>query len=133
MSLQTALKAVGLVVVGLMLLSAFIAMGPVGWVVIGTMVAIGVIQVHRNRRRSEDEAGDAPAYCPNCGADLDAAAYERQAGADSQWKLNYCPECGAPVAPDSSGDAAPRPQNCPDCGALNDPGETECDYCHADL
>lgn len=132
MSLGTALKAVGLVVVGLVLLWTFVAMGPIAWVVIGTMLAVGVIQVHRERRRGADEGDETPAYCPNCGTEIEVA-YDAAGDAGGEWAINFCPECGAPVAPDSESEAAARPQNCPDCGALNDPLATECEYCHADL
>lgn len=36
--------------------------------VIGTLVGIGVTQVHRDRRRTAGEGEEMPAYYPNCGA-----------------------------------------------------------------
>lgn len=133
MSLRIVLQAIGTVVVGGMLLLAFLSMGPVGWVVIGAMFVIGVLQVHRNRRRGDRNSGDMPAYCANCGAALPVDAFDSDDLEDSEYETDYCSRCGAPVVPEPQDSSASTQRNCPDCGALNEPGADECNYCHADL
>lgn len=132
MSLHTALKAIGIVFVGLLLLPAFVAMGPVGWTVVGVMLMIGVLQVHRERSR-DDSAGKRPAYCPNCGSQIDAYADDYETRVATQWQVEYCPDCGAPLASGTESESRPRRGNCPDCGAVVDPEDSECDYCRAEL
>lgn len=132
MSLRIALQAIGLLVVGYVLFVAFLAMGPVAWVVFGAMLAIGILQVHRKRRQHDQETGDGPQFCANCGAKLDHETGENSSGSQA-FAVNYCGSCGAPVP--STADTAPAAQraNCPECGALNDAERTECDYCEATL
>ena len=149
MSLRTALLAVGLLVVGYVLFVAFLAMGPIAWVVFGTMILIGIIQVYRTRRAPDRDSGTDAQFCANCGAEL---AFELVDGDDTrveddqieddegdtgEYSVNYCSSCGAPVPSTSDGDAdggvERRRRNCPDCGAPNDPDRTACDYCGAAL
>lgn len=121
MSLRIALQGVGIVVAGLVLLWGFLAMGPLAWVVIGTMLVIGVLQVLRDRRRSKSESGELPAYCANCGSALALDAHVAGGSEDAEWELDYCPDCGAPVAPAGASGSVGKTRNCPDCGAPNDP------------
>lgn len=132
MSLRIALQAVGIVVVGLLLLMTLLAMGPVAWLVVGTMVAIGVLQVHRKRRqRRERRAGEGTTYCANCGSEVDLEAYDD----DPAWEVAHCTDCGAPVetATGPATDDATSRRNCPECGSPNGPEATTCTYCDAEL
>lgn len=132
MSLRIALQALGLLVVGYVLFVAFLAMGPIAWVVFGAMLVIGILQVHRKRRQPDPETGGGPQFCANCGAKLDREIDENSPGSQ-EFEVNYCSSCGAPVP--STADTAPAAQrtNCPECGAPNDAEQTECDYCEATL
>lgn len=130
-SLPIALKVVALLVVGLLLIPAFLAMGPIGWVAIGSMFLVGVVQVHRER--SAKSSGGRPEYCPNCGAGLDDDVFATDEP-DNAWAVCYCPDCGAPLEDDDPGsESKPRRANCLDCGAPNDRGDDECGYCGAEL
>ncbi|MDR5673116.1 Zn-ribbon domain containing protein [Halalkaliarchaeum sp. AArc-CO] len=159
MSLRTALLAVGLLVVGYVLFVAFLAMGPIAWVVFGTMILIGMIQVYRTQRAPDRDSESEPRFCANCGAELafepvdedgdgedgdgadgdgedgDGKDGESSDGQDEhrEYSVNFCSSCGAPVPDATDGDAGGgaerRRQNCPDCGAPNDPDLTACDYC----
>lgn len=130
MSLPTTLKVVALLVVGLLLIPAFVAMGPIGWVVIGSMFLVGVVQVHR--KRSSASGGVRPEYCPNCGSEIDDDVFAAD-DPDEEWEMGYCPACGAPIRGDDGSESRARPVNCPNCGAPNEPDEEECAYCEADL
>lgn len=133
MSLPTALKIVALLFVGLLLIPAFLAMGPLGWVVIGSMFVVGAVQVHQNRKKSAEAGDGRPEYCPNCGAELDDGVFATD-DPDDEWEVSYCPDCGAPVRGDDSGNESKvRKVNCPDCGSPNDPTDEKCDYCDAEL
>lgn len=130
MSLPTALKLVALLVVGLLLLPAFLAMGPLGWVVIGSMFVVGAVQVHR--KRSAETGDGRPEYCPNCGRELDDEVFATD-DSDDEWEVGYCPDCGAPVRDGTETESRTRKVNCPDCGSPNDPDDEECEYCDAAL
>lgn len=132
MSLRIALQAIGLLIVGYLLLVAFLAMGPIGWAVFGTMSVIGLVQVYRSRRRRARTTDDRPKFCANCGAEL---AYELDdSSADSSgFETNHCSSCGAPVPSPSETSPTVRRKNCPECGAPNDAEETTCNYCEATL
>lgn len=132
MSLHPTLEAIVVVILGVLLLPAFIAMGPLAWVVLGGMLLIGIVQVHRGRDRNE-KGVERPTHCPNCGVRIDAYAEEYERRDDSQWQVQYCPDCGAPLAPETGKEPRPSRGNCPDCGAVVDPADSECDYCHAEL
>lgn len=133
-SLPTALKVVALLFVGLLLVPAFVAMGPLGWAVIGSMFLVGAIQVHRGRNRSTEAGGGRPDYCPNCGTELDEDVFATD-DPDDDWEVGYCSACGAPIrgGDDTGSESRVRRVNCPDCGAPNDPDDDECEYCEASL
>lgn len=132
MSLPTALKVVALLVVGLVLIPAFVAMGPLGWAVIGSMILVGAVQVHRSRKRDSRADDGLPKYCPNCGTELDDDVFGGEA--DGDWKVGYCIECGVPIEAGSDDeDSVAKRTNCPDCGAPNESGADECEYCDAEL
>lgn len=131
MSLPTVLKVAALVVVGLLLTPVFVAMGPIGWVAIGSMFLVGVVQVHR--KRSAVSGGARAEYCPNCGIELDDDAVATDVS-EVEWEVAYCPDCGATVrGKDSYSRSRVHKMNCRDCGAPNDRGAEECDYCEAAL
>ena len=131
MSLRIALQLIGLLFVALLVGGWILAMGPIGWVVFGTMLAIGFVQVYRQRRRRH-EALDA--YCANCGSEVDVDAYETERTDQDEWRANYCTHCGAPVtARPEAGSSSPGRRNCPDCGAPNDPAARTCTYCNTGL
>lgn len=131
MSLPTVLKILALLIVGLLLVPAFVAMGPIGWVAIGSMFLVGVVQVHRER--SAASSGGRPEYCPNCGTELDDDVFATD-GPGDEWEVGYCSACGAPIRGDEAADESKvRKVNCQDCGAPNEPEDEECEYCEADL
>lgn len=140
MSLQLALRVVGALVVGYLLFVTLVAMGPIGLAVFVPLLAIGIVQVYRNRTRDGGTAGS-PNYCPNCGSAVEYGAVDGES-ADDHWEARYCPDCGAPLHPEresdrddgtTDADGLERPTNCPDCGAPNDPDRTTCEYCDAVL
>ena len=149
MSLRTAFLVVGAVVVGLFLLEGFLAMGPLGWLVFGTMIVIGIVQVHRNRRRADGSADDEAVFCANCGESIDPTIFDDETrdnddvprdNNDPDWSVNYCRSCGAPIPEtdlnrllEASTPPARSRQTCPDCGASNELDQTECGYCNAAL
>lgn len=133
MSLRVALQAIGLLVVGYVLLIGFLGMGPLGWIVIGTMLLIGIIQVHRTRSQPGTEGSDHPQFCVNCGATLDLAADDADDGERQEFEVNYCGSCGAPVPSTTETAAESERTNCSECGAPNDADQTKCDYCGAPL
>lgn len=113
------------------MLPAFLAMGPIGWVVIGSMFVVGVVQVHR--KRSADSGEGRPECCPNCGSESDDVVLATD-DADDEWEVGYCPDCGAPIRDDDAGDDSKvRNVNCPDRGSPSDPDDVACDYCEAPL
>ncbi len=75
MSLETALKGIGLVTVVWFLFWALVAMGPLGWIVLGPILLIGIVQVYRKRdeRRRQNHAASTAGVqnCPDCGAPND--------------------------------------------------------------
>ncbi|AUX07781.1 hypothetical protein AArcSl_0124 [Halalkaliarchaeum desulfuricum] len=134
MSLRTALLAVGILVVGYVLFVTVLAMGPLGWIVVGTMLLIGMIQVYRKRRGLNRDGETPPRFCANCGAELAPEFGEGDVeGEDSEFGVNYCSSCGAPVPSAADTATEKRRCNCPDCGARNDADRSECDYCGAVL
>ena len=140
-SLRTALLVVGVIVVGLFLLEGFLAMGPLGWIVFGTLIGIGIVQVYRNRRRADGPTDDEAIFCANCGEPIDPTIFEDEMEDDDpDWSLSYCRNCGAPVPKEDvnrllemSTDPGRTRQSCPDCGAPNEFGRTACEYCNATL
>lgn len=145
MSLRIALRVVGLLLGGYLLLGALLAMGPFAWAVFVPLLAIGTVQVYRNRRQRSGTDGP-PDYCPNCGAAVDCDAFAERT--DDRWEVRYCSNCGAPLESeteagaetDRAADAAdPEPgvdghaKTCSDCGAPTDPDQETCNYCDADL
>ncbi|QCS41588.1 hypothetical protein [Natrinema versiforme] len=126
---------------------AFLAMGPIGWLVFGTLLAVGVIQVHRKRATETSRPDDVSGYCPDCDVtvDLEVADGDGEGGdrADpSDPSVRYCPNCGESI--DSDGDVenaadsrdarrATGTTNCAACGAPNDPERTTCKHCDAAL
>ena len=142
MSLRTALLVIGVIVVGLFLLEGFLAMGPLGWIVFGTLIGIGIVQVHRNRRRADDPADVEAIFCANCGEPIDSTIFEDETGEgdDSHWSVSYCRNCGAPIPEEDlnrllevSTPSGRTRQSCPACGAPNEHDRTECGYCSATL
>ena len=132
-SLPTALKIVALLFVGLLLIPAFLAMGPLGWVVVGSMFVVGAVQVHWNRKKPAGAGDGRPEDCPNCGAEIDDEVFATDAP-DDEWEVGYCQDCGAPVGEDDSGnESRVRTVNCPDCGSPNDADDGQCRYCDAAL
>lgn len=129
MSLHTALQAIGIVIVGTLLFGTLLDMGPLAWVIFGTMLVLGVLQVQRRRRNRAAEDDDA--YCANCGTELDFELFDAEGG--DQWGVAYCPSCGAPVNSDRDADAFGGTMNCPDCGSPNDAGNERCQYCETPL
>lgn len=142
MPLRTALLVVGAVVVGLFLFEGFLAMGPLGWVVFGTLIFIGIVQVYRNRRRADGPFDDDAIFCANCGAPFDPTIFEDETreNSDPDWSVSYCRNCGAPVPEEDlnrllkvSTPPGRTRQSCPACGAPNEHDRTECGYCSANL
>lgn len=135
MSLRLALR-----VVGYLRFVTIVAMGPIGWAIFVPLLAIGLVQVYRNRIRDGESAGS-PNYCPNCGSHLESDSVGEESD-DDEWAVRYCLDRGAPLGSDEDADrdgranetrAPERPTNCPNCGAPNDPARTTCDYCDAAL
>lgn len=132
MSLRTVLQAIGLLAVGWVLFWGLFAMGPLGWVVFGTMLVVGVLQVHRERsRRNRDRNG--AACCANCGATVDLEAFDTDGEERTKWEVNHCSNCGAPVQSTTDDESRSTTRNCPDCGAPNEPSDGTCAYCDAAL
>lgn len=130
MSLHTALQAIGIFIIGILLLGAFLEMGPLAWIIFGTMIVLGVLQVQRQRSRRAGE--DDTTYCANCGTEVDFEIFDGNDDEDS-WDVAYCTRCGAPVDPEISSGAVSGPVNCRDCGSPNDPDDQRCRYCEAPL
>ena len=106
MTVRAGLQAIGLLVVCYLLFSAFVALGPLGWLLFGTLLVIGLVKGYRGRtRESADESGE----------------------------TDYCPECGAPIAPAAEHGSGAGPVNCDACGAPNDPERTTCKHCNTEL
>ncbi|WP_440763892.1 hypothetical protein [Natronorubrum sp. DTA7] len=144
MSLHVALQVLGLLVGGYLLFVTILAMGPIGLVVFVPLLAIGAVQVYRNRtRRSGSESvSESPSYCRHCGSAIDTDAFDdEREGDDGPWEVRHCPDCGAPLesatksdrGTDTTNGTAGRPTNCPDCGAPNDPDQTTCTHCDGEL
>ncbi|WP_436344978.1 hypothetical protein [Natronorubrum sp. FCH18a] len=144
MSLRTALQVVGLLAAGYLLIVVLLAMGPIGLFVFGPLLVIGAVQVYRNRTRrgGSESVSESPSYCRHCGAAIDVDAFDDEREADGPWEVRYCPDCGAPLEPETKTDrgadtvetgSAGRTKNCPDCGAPNEPDRTTCTHCDAEL
>lgn len=108
-------------------------MGHIAWGVIGKMLVTDELQVRRDRRRSKPNTGERPAYCANCGSALTLDVYGADGSDDTEWELNFFPDCDAPMAPQAENVAGRRKKNCPDCRAPNDPDEDGCTSCQAEL
>ncbi|QLK27286.1 hypothetical protein HYG81_06705 [Natrinema zhouii] len=122
-------------------------MGPIGWLVFGTVLAVSVIQVHRKRAKETDRTHDETGYCPDCSVTVDLVIIDGNGkGGDrpdpSNPSVRYCPNCGESI--DADGDAenaadsrdarrATGTTNCAACGAPNDPDRTTCKHCEAAL
>ena len=139
MSLHVALQVLGLLVGGYLLFVTILAMGPIGLVVFVPLLAIGAVQVYRNRTRGSDsDSGSArPNYCRHCGEAVATDAFGEHED-DDQWEVQYCPDCGAPLESATKSDrgtdgTSGRPTNCPDCGAPNDTSRTTCTHCDGEL
>ncbi|ELY40482.1 zinc ribbon domain-containing protein [Natronorubrum tibetense] len=142
MSLRTALQVVGLLAAGYLLIVVLLAMGPIGLFGFGPLLAIGAVQVYRNRtqRDGSDSGSEGPNYCRHCGEAIDTDAFGGE-HEDDQWKVRHCSNCGAPLESatesdreaDTADGTAGRPKNCADCGAPNDPDRTTCTHCDAAL
>ncbi|ELY68132.1 hypothetical protein [Natrinema versiforme] len=137
------MKPVALLVGACLLLLGFIAMGPIGWLVVGTLLAVGVIQVHRKRARETDRTHTETGYCPDCGAtiELESASGDGEGGDRVVPSVRYCPNCGESIdsegdtenAADSSAPGQTGTTNCAACGAPNEPDRTTCKHCDAAL
>ncbi|MFC4438726.1 MULTISPECIES: zinc ribbon domain-containing protein [Natrialbaceae] len=106
MTVRAGLQAIGLLTAIYLLFLTFAALGPLGWLFFGALLVIGLVQGYRGRTRE---------------------------GVAEDGETGYCPECGAPIAPDSEHGSDARSVNCDACGAPNDPKRTTCEYCDATL
>ena len=106
MSQQIAFKALGTVVVGLELLVEFLAIGPLGWAV------IGAVRVRERFAGAEAEGGKPPTYCGYCGSPFGGEARRPENSSEAGRGGSHCPICGAAITL-SSGGADARGRNLP--------------------
>lgn len=144
MSFDTVLKAIALLVGLCLLLLGFIAMGPIGWLAFGTLLVVGVIQVHRKRARETDQTHSETGYCPDCGAtiELESASGDGESEDRAAPSVRYCPNCGEEIDTEGDTESAADSRdtrrttgttNCAACGAPNDPDRATCKHCDAAL
>jgi hypothetical protein len=85
-------KALGTAVFVLELFVEFLAIGPLGWAV------IGAVRVHERHAGAGAEPGESPAYCGYCGSEFGEKSPRSGRTSASGSASGHCPICGAPMS-----------------------------------
>jgi hypothetical protein len=111
MDQQIGCKALGTVIVGLELVVEFLAIGPLGWAM------LGAVRVHERRTGSDTGPGKPPTYCGYCGSPFGETERGYESSSESGRETSHCPICGALITLGAGDDADERARTRSDCSA----------------